>query len=724
MGYRYLFFVVICMSWASNLFGQDLSVRLASGADQIVVEGCPDTLILDLSFRPLTDTVRFSVTSDNSDVDSFFTDMPDDLVFLPGEKTKRFVFEIPDGDLNTDPGNFTFFFSDPVLAVVVYEITFDLYSSIPLEIIPLETAPYCFNNGLPLRASGASSYFWYTRDLDGEEQELGFGESILYEPVSRDDTVFVRGFIGSCQADTFFVPEFFDDELRLNPSDTLFICLGAPEDIDFFIRSGVTFTWAASDTSIIDITERPQRLTVEATQSGQIFFEFQGENNCSVFDTLVVRVDSLPNEYFLENFPPPNEECNKYCRGDTFSISLNTTAPTLYPDAEFSWEPMDGSIVFGEEEQNVLVEALDSNFYVRTVTNNACVSEDSIYIEVINPNMELSITDTTVCANKPVEVILLNADNYTDISWSPEQGLSCTDCPNPTITTPTTQTYMVEGKEEGCCPTSATVTVTVDIPPIPIPPVITCPGEPVDILVDNSGLTDPNWVNNTSGLSCTGCFNNSAIVSEPTIFTLEAFDDMGCLNRGQAVVNLYSLLDFIDIMVLPGTEIGVGGTAIIEVSTEPELPEGSAQYEYNFNGMDLELSGDSIEINVIEEGSQELIVTVIDSNGCVNQASIFIEGVPPDIDIPNAFTPNGDEINDVFLPVITNAENIEGLIEEFRVYSRWGTEVYVEFGPDVKGWDGDFQGELAPPEVYLYFIKLRLPNGEEQIRKGDVTLIR
>jgi len=85
---------------------------------------------------------------------------------------------------------------------------------------------------------------------------------------------------------------------------------------------------------------------------------------------------------------------------------------------------------------------------------------------------------------------------------------------------------------------------------------------------------------------------------------------------------------------------------------------------------------------------------------------------------------NGDEINDVFLPVITNAENIEGLIEEFRVYSRWGTEVYVEFGPDVKGWDGDFQGELAPPEVYLYFIKLRLPNGEEQIRKGDVTLIR
>jgi gliding motility-associated-like protein len=702
---------------------QDLSITLQSGAENNIIEGCPEVLVLDLSFRPLDDTLTFIVSQDDSNVDSFFTNMPEEVVFLPGEKTKTFTFEVPEGQLNTDPGSFTFFFSDPILGVVLYEITFNLFSSMPLEIEPVDDGPFCVNTTIELTASGGANYFWFLRDFPDEERELGFGTQLSYMPLTKQDTVFLRGRIGECVEDTFIVLDFHEDEFDLSPNDTLFICLGAPEVINFNTVSG-DLSWKASDTSIISIEVRPRELEIEATRSGSIFFEFEGQNCGTIFDTIVVRVDSLPDEYFFENLPPPNEECNKYCRGDTFSISLNTTPPTLYPEAEFSWMPEDGSIFVGENEQNVLVEALDSNYYIRTVTNNACQSIDSIFIEVINPSMELSLSDTTVCFEKPVQVELLNPEKYTEISWSPEAGLSCTDCPNPTIVTGQTQTYTVEGKEEGCCPVSTTITVTIDIPNIPIPDVITCPGQAVDILVDNSGLADPNWVGNTDGLDCTGCFDNTAIVDRPRTFQLEAFDDEGCLNRGNANVNIYPPLDFIDIMIEPGNEIGVGGTAGVTVSTQPPLPDGSNDISYNFNGMDLSAMGDSIEVTVIEEGSQELIVTVIDSNGCVNTASIIIEGVPPEIDIPNAFTPNGDELNDVFLPVITNAENIEGLIEEFRIFSRWGTEVYTEFGPNVQGWDGDFQGETAPPEVYLYVIKLRLPNGDEQIRKGDVTLIR
>lgn len=706
-----------------GISAQDLSITLQSGAENNIIEGCPDVLVLDLSFRPLDDTVTFTVSEDDSDVDSFFTNMPDEVVFLPGEKTKTFTFEIPEDQLNTDPGSFTFFFSDPILGVVLYEITFDLFSSMPLEIDPVGDGPFCVNKTIPLTASGGANYFWFLRNFPDDERELGFGSQLNYMPQTKQDTVFLRGQIGACEQDTFIVLDFHEDEFDLSPADTLFICLGSPEVIDFNTTSG-DLSWEASDTSVISIVDRPRQLEVEATRSGRIFFEFEGQNCGTIFDTVVVRVDSLPDEYFFENLPPPNEECNKYCRGDTFSISLNTTHPTLYPEAEFSWMPEDGSIFVGENEQNVLVEALDSNYYIRTVTNNACESVDSVFIEVINPSMELSISDTTVCFEKPVQVELLNPENYTEISWSPEDGLSCTDCPNPTIVTGETRQYTVEGKEEDCCPVSATITVTIDIPNIPIPDVITCPGEPVEILVDNSGLADPNWVGDTDALDCTRCFNNTAVVDRPRTFQLEAYDDEGCLNRGNANVNIYPPLDFIDIMVEPGNEIGVGGTALVTVSTEPPLPDGSEDISYNFNGMDLSAMGDSIEVRVIEEGEQELIVTVIDSNGCVNTASTFITGVPPEIDIPNAFTPNGDELNDVFLPVITNAENIEGLIEEFRIFSRWGTEVYTEFGPDVQGWDGDYQGDTAPPEVYLYVIKLRLPNGDQEIRKGDVTLIR
>jgi hypothetical protein len=56
------------------------------------------------------------------------------------------------------------------------------------------------------------------------------------------------------------------------------------------------------------------------------------------------------------------------------------------------------------------------------------------------------------------------------------------------------------------------------------------------------------------------------------------------------------------------------------------------------------------------------------------------------------------------------------------VFNRWGQVVYE--GTDEDGWNGRREGEVAPPEVYTYVIKLRNPNGQIILEKGDVTLIR
>ena len=54
--------------------------------------------------------------------------------------------------------------------------------------------------------------------------------------------------------------------------------------------------------------------------------------------------------------------------------------------------------------------------------------------------------------------------------------------------------------------------------------------------------------------------------------------------------------------------------------------------------------------------------------------------------------------------------------------NRWGQVVYE--GADSEGWDGDFSGKQAPPEVYVYLATFRYPNGDKEEHKGDVTLIR
>lgn len=87
--------------------------------------------------------------------------------------------------------------------------------------------------------------------------------------------------------------------------------------------------------------------------------------------------------------------------------------------------------------------------------------------------------------------------------------------------------------------------------------------------------------------------------------------------------------------------------------------------------------------------------------------------------IPNAFSPNGDGLNDIFK--IQNVRYERLII--FNVYNRLGNLVFST--QDVnKGWDGTFKGEAAPQDVYYYMIQLGYGNNESKTFKGDVTLLR
>ena len=62
------------------------------------------------------------------------------------------------------------------------------------------------------------------------------------------------------------------------------------------------------------------------------------------------------------------------------------------------------------------------------------------------------------------------------------------------------------------------------------------------------------------------------------------------------------------------------------------------------------------------------------------------------------------------------------VLDEMLIFNRWGQVVYE--GNDPNGWDGRFDGEPAPAEVYVYLAKFRFPNGDQLEYKGDLTLIR
>lgn len=90
----------------------------------------------------------------------------------------------------------------------------------------------------------------------------------------------------------------------------------------------------------------------------------------------------------------------------------------------------------------------------------------------------------------------------------------------------------------------------------------------------------------------------------------------------------------------------------------------------------------------------------------------------PSIYIPNAFTPL-QTINQVFQPV-SSFVSAEGY--SFNIWNRMGTLIFSTHNPYV-GWDGYFDGKVAPMDVYVYKIYYTLPDGTVEQRKGSVMLV-
>jgi gliding motility-associated-like protein len=102
--------------------------------------------------------------------------------------------------------------------------------------------------------------------------------------------------------------------------------------------------------------------------------------------------------------------------------------------------------------------------------------------------------------------------------------------------------------------------------------------------------------------------------------------------------------------------------------------------------------------------------------------------LPPEIElnnrsvfIPNVFSPNGDGLNDVFIPIFkhqwNNVDNVH-----IEIFNRWGNRVFVSHHVN-EAWDGMIKGVSQDIGTYHYMIRYRF-RGSMRIAKGEVILVR
>ena len=163
----------------------------------------------------------------------------------------------------------------------------------------------------------------------------------------------------------------------------------------------------------------------------------------------------------------------------------------------------------------------------------------------------------------------------------------------------------------------------------------------------------------------------------------------------------------VDYLESYGTSIFIGGS--------PTADYGPYQWTPTTNFTDT--SGTEANPELIVLLSESYLVTVIDTNGCINSDTVYVE-LLPDITFPNGFSPNGDGINDTWqLDLMTDFP--ECVIE---VYNRWGQQLFISVG-DVQQFDGTHKSQELPVGTYYYIIVLNHPEYPDAFT-GPVTIMR
>lgn len=151
-----------------------------------------------------------------------------------------------------------------------------------------------------------------------------------------------------------------------------------------------------------------------------------------------------------------------------------------------------------------------------------------------------------------------------------------------------------------------------------------------------------------------------------------------------------------------------------EGETQPYLVRYEEETEYTFT----------------EAGSNRIVLyaTFINGNDTVAYTKDYWQDAQPitiqisesKLEMPNAFSPNGDGINDIY-----RAKNNYQSIVEFDAYifNRWGQKIY-EWHDPAGGWDGKFNGKDVKQGVYFVLVKAKGADGRKYNIKKDVNLLR
>jgi len=471
--------------------------------------------------------------------------------------------------------------------------------------------------------------------------------------------------------------------------------------------SVISYVWFQnSDTLSLDSI-------LNVNRPGLYYHIVTGTNFCQNLDSIFIDGPVFPSIHLL----PDTITCDQ--------AAVQFSANNLNGPATYMWSDLNQTIL---SMDSTLVVSQGDSIQLRLVGENGCIADTlfSPEIDTIAPTSFISQLDEILCQERMVRLdASTSIGSLLDFSWQTSNGEIISGQSDSIAMVNDTGLYVLIllDQANGCRDTAS---FELNVSPNSIFNMYYSVSQPA-CTGDSNGSIEVDSLDGGSGgytFSLDGVTQSSSVFQSLSagIYLLSVVDTVGCL--------------FDTMVVIPETvpvSVELGDPKVVYIG---EFASITAQIDFDSNlitniswNPDIGFEGCpnclTYEASPLE--STTFTVMIEDSLGCVISDNVLVQVIEKgNIYVPNIFTPNGDQQNDLVQifagPGITE-------YDFFGIFDRWGNQVfgaqnftYAELANI--SWDGKLKNEELMPAVFTYIVKYRLINGKEETKTGDILLLR
>ena len=426
------------------------------------------------------------------------------------------------------------------------------------------------------------------------------------------------------------------------------------------------------------------------------------DTSACIKDTAIVL--NQPNLFRVSTITTSASACSK-ADGEIFIKANGGTTPYQY------------SIDSGKTFISNNIFNVTADMYLIIIKDaNGCTAQDTTTVDALDKVLKVNLgQDKTICSGSPVTLTPITSSKPKFYAWTPAAGLNDSTAAAPVANPLDTTTYILTAKSIIC---TGTDTITINVLHKPV-----ANAGRDSIICYNTFATLSGSATNLSGTvkylwmppnDIANPYSDITTVRPKNIranrYTLQVSDTYGCN---------FKVYDDVIVTMNPPVPASAGNDTVASIGIPHQL-FGSGGVKYLWSPafvLDNPLNQNPI---AVLNNDTRFNLIVRDTLGCIGTSTVTVKVYKgTNYFLPNAFTPNGDGLNDVFRAVAPGVQ----VTQYFRIFNRWG-KLLFETRDARKGWDGTYIGVPQPSAVYVWVI--RGLNISQQVieLKGTVTLIR